>query len=37
MGVSMQGVEPDPFQAYAATTENASNFSLHNGKQERSR
>lgn len=37
MGASMQGVELGPFQAYAAMTENASNFSLHNGKQERSR
>jgi len=36
MAATAQGVELGLFQAYAATTENVSNFSLHKGKQERS-
>lgn len=36
LGASVQGVGLGPFQAYAAATENTSNFSLHKGKQERS-
>lgn len=37
LGASVEGIGLGPFQAYTATTENTSNFSLHKSKQEHSR